>query len=238
MARLILILVLVPVLAVVGWVGWLAYTFAFGAPASRAAIARAQTDVDVVFPDYPVRVAKLRHFSFIKEWDEVTLVPVQDPHVELEISPWLGESSLRNARADLKILRDGQVGTPPRRLNPTPRPTTGNGYWNVAGAGPEVSFGDRDPYDWERSRLTLTIYSEAPDLSASDAALVTSGLAAVGDRRDRLAPIRIYHPVRVTGVPGYFYEVTVDAAGAATLAEDFERVRAGGAVPGITRVRR
>lgn len=234
----IIVLVLVPVLAVVGYLSWVAYTFAFGEPGSRQAIARAQAEVDKVFPDYPVRVVKLRHMSFIKDWDEVTLAPVEDPKLRLRISPWWGASSLTTARQDLKILRDGEVGVRPSQLNPTPRATGTDGYWSISGAGPDVDFADHAAYDWNRARLGLAVYSEAHDLTASDAVLVQGGLAAVGDGRDRLGPVHIYHAVRVTGDPPYFYELTVDAAASPTLVQDFERVRAGQSVPGITRVPR
>lgn len=233
------VLVLVPLLLVGGWVAWVAYTFVNGTAGSSAQVAALQAEADEAFSDYPVRVTRLRHQSFIgKTWFEFRLVAVEDRSLKVDVSVYGGSPHWEDARRSLKIKRDGEVGTPPRLLNPTPPPDFKESYWNVSGSGPEADFSDQRPYDWDQSHMSLAVYSADDDLSARDAEVVQAGLAVVGDRRDRLGPIRIYHSVQVTGIPSYFYEVSVEAAGGASLAQDFERVRAGGSAPGVRRVAR
>ncbi len=234
------LVVVVVVVGVVGLVAWAAWTFTNGTPGSRTEVAAAQAAVDTVFPDYPVRVEKYRHMSFIKSWVEVTLVAVRDPGVRIEVSPWTGPSALDSARQRMKVARDGQVGKRPDQLNPTPAPSSGVSYWQVSGQGPDVDFADRRPYDWEAASLSLAVYSADDDLSAGDARQVQAGLAALGERRNRLSgPISIWRRVGGASTGGrYYYTVSVEAAASPTLESDFERVRSGAAIPGIVRVYR
>ncbi len=223
------------VLAVAGYLGWLGYTFVYGTAASKETVARAQAQVDVLFPDYPVKVVKVRHMSFVKDWDEVTLAPVDSPNVRVTISPWTGPSSLATARQQLKIKRDGQIGVMARSLNPTPGRSVKDSWWTISGRAPEADFSTHDPYDWSKETIGLAVYSASSDLSDGDAAMVGEGLAAVGDHRDRLLSVSVYPRVRVTGDPPYYYSLTPAAASSATLPEDFARVAAGEIVPGIER---
>ncbi|WP_425307602.1 hypothetical protein AADG42_02230 [Ammonicoccus fulvus] len=233
------VLVVVPLLLVGGGIGWAAYTFVNGTPGSSAQVAALQAKADEAFGDYPVRVTRLRHQSFIgKSWSEFTLVAVEDRSLRVKVSVYGGEPHWPDARRALKIKRDGEVGVAPRLLNPTPGPSaSADGYWNISGSGPEADFENHRPYDWDTAPIGIGVYSSG-DLTAGDAALVQEAVAGVGDRRDHISGIAIYPKVRVTGDPPYFYELTLAAAESPSLAEDFARVHAGETVPGITRAPR
>ena len=224
---------------VAAYLGWLAWVFFAGTNGTPEEYAQAQSMADVVYADYPVEVIKYRHFSFIKNWEEITIAAIEDRDLQATISPYLDEAGLERSRVELKIARDGEVGAPWwYQAGPTPSPDAAS-YWRVSGHGPEADFGTHDPYDWGASTVTIGVYSAELYIGAADAPIITEALGGVAEHLDQLDAVLLYHDFAY-GDPttGVHYRLTPDAARSPTLAGDLDLVANGGTVPGITLLQR
>lgn len=205
--------------------------------------AEAQAVVDRCSPDYPIKVKRVSRHEFIgKSWFEVELQAVEDPKItftaqEASLSSFGSGRCLKFERTQMKIQRDGSVGTYPGG-HKLPEDLAKEFYYTSYADSsdhpqPEPDFSTRDPYPYP-THVTLTVDRRTQNLGTDDATLIRRVVDATNAQGVELDVLR-YHLSGPTGnEQADWFDLDAAALASPTLQEDLANAKAGRTVDGIT----